>query len=225
MDRSRVAIVIPAFNEEQTIEKVILSVMPWGIPIVVDDGSTDQTAVLAQKAGAIVIRHDINRGYDASLNTGFAKAKSEGFQFVLTIDADGQHDATSIKQFIEALESGADVVAGVRDRRQRIAEHLFAWVTTILWGMKDPLCGMKAYRMSVYDEIGHFDCYESIGSELLLFAARTRRRIAEIPIHTERRKDPPRFGKTCTANYRIIKALYRSLINRHHEPLSQNATK
>lgn len=209
MDRSGIAIVIPAFNEESTIGRVVASVSSLGVSIVVDDGSADRTGVVAAAAGAVVARHSHNRGYDQALNSGFARAREMACRYVLTMDADGQHDAAVARGFLQALEDGADIVAGVRDRRQRMAEHVFAWLAQIRWGLLDPLCGMKAYRMEVYEALGHFDCYASIGTELLLFAARSKRRIVQLPVPTRARPDHARFGKRWPANQRILRALWR----------------
>jgi len=109
------------------------------------------------------------------------------------------------------LESGADVVAGARDRRQRLGEHIFAWVAAIKWGIQDPLCGMKGYRIEVYNKLGHFDSYDSIGTELAIYAAKTRKRILEVPVRTRDRVDVPRFGRRYSANVRILRALRRGI--------------
>ncbi|MEO6923291.1 MAG: glycosyltransferase family 2 protein, partial [Bryocella sp.] len=171
MDRSRVAIVIPAWNESATIADVVRSARAYGLPIVVDDGSTDETAALAREAGAEVISHEQNRGYDGALNSGFQRASELECEIIVTADADGQHDPMLITKFVDAIDRGADVVIGIRSRKQRFAEHLFALYTRIRYGIEDPLCGMKAYRKFVYDALGHFDSHGLVGTELALFAA------------------------------------------------------
>jgi glycosyltransferase involved in cell wall biosynthesis len=210
MDRYRLAIVIPAYNESATISGVVSAVLQHGVTIVVDDGSTDGTAQFACDAGAKVVGHDGNLGYDAALESGFMYASLNGCDFVLTMDADGQHNPRLLPTFINALRDGADVVIGVRDRRQRIAESVFALVSRLLWDIRDPLCGMKAYRIDLYRELGHFDAYGSIGTELAIYAARQRKKIVQIPVITRDRSDMPRFGRKISANWRIIKALYHA---------------
>lgn len=208
MDRSRVAIVIPAFNEAATIDRVVKAVQSQGIPIVVDDGSSDETAACAVAAGADVIRLSRQSGYDGALNAGFDRAEKLGCEFMITMDADGQHDPISLTAFLQQLEVGAEVVVGVRERQQRLGETIFAWLGHAMWGIADPLCGMKAYCSSVYRELGHFDSYGSVGTELAIFAARRQRRIANLPIRTRARNDQPRFGRRFQANYRILRALW-----------------
>ncbi len=211
MERHRIAIVIPALNEAATICAVVSNALRYGTPIVVDDGSSDETGNLAAAAGASVVRHSVNRGYDQALNSGFARAIALDSDYVITMDADGQHDPNILTNFIQALDDGADVVVGVRDRRQRLAEHIFAWVSSSKWGLQDVLCGMKAYRSAVYRELGHFDSYNSIGTELAIYAARSGKRMAQLPIKTRERLDAPRFGGWFSTNVRILRALWLSL--------------
>ena len=210
MDRSRLAIIIPSFNEEATIVEVIAEVIEYGIPIVVDDGSTDQTVYLARDAGATVISHSVNLGYDAALESGFINANRVGCDFALTIDADGQQDPIFLPIFIDALLKGADVVIGIRKRRPRFSESLFAMVSKIMWGIRDPLCGMKAYRMDLYRALGHFDSYGSIGTELAIYAAKQQKNISQIPIIDRNRKDSPRFGGVLGPNLKITRALFKA---------------
>lgn len=207
MEKCRVGIVIPALNESATIAGIVEAVGKYGIPIVVDDGSTDNTAALALESGAVVIVHEINRGYDVALNSGFKKAAELGSQIIITVDADGQHNPLLIQKFIDAIDSGADIVVGIRSSRQRIAEHFFAWYTSFRFGVDDPLCGMKAYRLSVYKALGHFDSYGSIGTELTIFAAKNGYQLQQIAFDVFERAGVSRFGKVISGNCKIIRAM------------------
>ena len=209
MDRSRlaIAIVIPALNEAATIKQVVEAVLPYGSCVVVDDGSTDDTASVARAAGATVVSHPKNQGYDAALDSGFRQAADTGCEAIITLDADGQHNPELLAKFVAALESGAAVALGERDRRQRFAEHVFAWYTQHRFGIFDPLCGLKAYRVEVYNALGHFDAYRSIGTELMLFAARRQYAITHIPFEVRERNGRPRFANRLVGNWRIFRAL------------------
>lgn len=207
MERHRVGIVIPALNEGNTIADIVLGAARHGMPIVVDDGSSDETGALAAAAGAAVVRIDTNVGYDEALNFGFSHAEKLGCEYVVTLDADGQHDPDILTSFIRALDDGADVVIGTRDRHQRLAEHIFSWVASQKWGILDPLCGVKAYRMDAYRELGHFDSYCSVGTELAIYAAKSGKKIAQIVVMTRDRQDVSRFGRF-SANKKILRALW-----------------
>jgi glycosyltransferase involved in cell wall biosynthesis len=211
MDRSRVGIVIPALNEAATITDVVKAARSYGVPIVVDDGSTDATADLAKRSGAVVVSHEINRGYDCALSSGFCKAAEMGFEIVVTVDADGQHDPSLIQWFIDVIDAGSDIVVGVRSRKQRLAENVFALYTRIRFGIKDPLCGMKAYRIVVFKTLGHFDSYGSIGTELTIFAAKNGYQIKQVPFDVRERQGKSRFGQMFAGNIKIFRAMLFSI--------------
>lgn len=208
------AIVIPAFNEAATIGGVVGALAATGRVIVVDDGSNDGTAQVAARAGAEVVRHAANRGYDGALDSGFARAAELDCHYVVTLDADGQHPAEMVETFAAALRDGADLVLGVRDRLQRLAERIFALATRFGYGIRDPLCGMKGYRIELYRGLGHFDRYGSIGTELMLHAVRSGAKMVQIPLHTRERADAPRFGRLLKANWRILRAAWLGLVAR-----------
>lgn len=205
--RPVIAVVIPALNESESIAAVVAAVRCYGQPIVVDDGSTDGTGSLASVAGAVVVSHVVNRGYDRALESGLKRAVDDGYDFVVTLDADGQHKPELLVVLVEQLFAGADMVIGVRDRHQRFSESIFSVTAKLLWGIADPLCGMKGYRIARLRKIPEFYTYASIGTELALRAARSGWRIAQVPISTSSRKGVSRFGGGIRANWMILKAL------------------
>lgn len=209
---SRVAIVIPAFNESATISTVVRHAGAYGLPIVVDDGSTDNTAELAGQAGSIVVSHQRNCGYDMALNSGFQKANELGCEIIITLDGDGQHNPDMLKDFIKMIDSGFDLIIGIRSRKQRIAEHIFSLYSNFCFGIKDPLCGIKAYRIKLYKDLGHFDSYGSIGTELMIFAANKAYRVGQLPFTVMEREGESRFGQGLRGNYRILRSLFLSLV-------------
>ena len=214
MLNSTVVAIVPAFNEEKTIGLVIANVLNYANVIVVDDGSSDNTKFIAEERGAIVVSHQRNLGYEAALETGFAKANRLNFGIVITLDADGQHDPSVIEKFTDCIENGRDVVIGVRDQMQRFGESLFAKLGSILWKIDDPLCGMKAYRIECVLNVD-LPRFDSIGTKYAVAAARSRKRIGQIPISTRSRScGAPRFGSGWNANKRIIVALIKTLLLR-----------
>lgn len=204
------AILVPALNEAATINSVVSAAGKYGRVIVIDNGSTDGTADVARDAGAEIVRLE-RPGYDAALNAGFARADELGLDYVLTMDADGQHDASDIPRFLDALERGNIAVHGIRHGSRRLAERLFAWITRRAWSIGDPLCGMKAYQMTLYRQRGHFDSCQSVGTELLLFAARSGMPVEGVEIRVGRRADRPRFGNALRANLTLLNAIWRAL--------------
>ena len=112
----RVAVVIPAHNEQATIGQIVgVACRTWPRVFVVDDGSTDQTALRAAQSGGTVLRHETRSGYGSALRSGLEEALKSGFQVVVTLDADGSHDpAESLGLVEEHLRHGADLTIGSR---------------------------------------------------------------------------------------------------------------
>ena len=214
----KLAIVIPAFNEAATIAAVIGGIATFGRVIVVDDCSTDDTAAIAAAAGAVVVRHAANQGYDGALGSGFAAAEAQGFEAVVTFDADGQHDAATLVEVLAALERGATLVVGQRPRAARLAEALFNLYARWRFGVRDILCGLKAYRMTLYRQHGRFDASRSIGTELALAGLRRGVPVARVEVAIQPRADQPRLGSVMRANGRILRALLLALLTDLRNP-------
>ncbi len=211
MSAPQLAAVIPAFNEARTIEAVVLQVRQRAIAIVVDDGSTDDTAALAQAAGAYVVSHPSNRGYDCALETGLRTALELGCNFAVTMDADGQHDPSLLDRFHAELEAGAELVVGQRDSTQRWSETLFCFVGRLAWGLNDPLCGMKGYRLHSLPRVEHINTYASIGTELAVRLVKAGVIARQLPVKTRQREGTSRFGQGFKPNLKISKALWMGI--------------
>jgi glycosyltransferase involved in cell wall biosynthesis len=139
----QISIVVPAFNEEEAIGAVVENLLrnqPGAEVLVVDDGSTDGTAEVARSGGATVIRHPYNKGYGAALKTGIERASGE---FVVLVDADGQHDSADLELLVREAENH-DMVVGARDLRthstffRRPGKALLGSVANYLAGTKIP---------------------------------------------------------------------------------------
>jgi len=124
---------IPAYNEARHVAEVIAGALAHLPALVVDDGSTDDTAARAEAAGAQVLRQTPNQGKGAALRLGFRWALDQGYQAVVMLDADGQHDPAEIPKFLQAYaERGADQIIGAREYRhipivRRISNTIGRW--------------------------------------------------------------------------------------------------
>ena len=214
MDKYKIAIVIPAFNEEATIYDVVQSVKEYGVVIVANDASADSTKKIAEDAGAVVVSHKENKGYDGALNSGFLKAEELNCNAIITFDADGQHSAESIEKYINELRSGVDLVLGVRPKTARISEKLFMYYSRYRFNWSDPLCGMKGYSMKLYRKRGYFDSRNSIGTELAAYGLENNFSHAQIQIAIAQRQDQPRFSSIFMSNVKIMKALFDLMARR-----------
>lgn len=189
-----VLIAIPAYNAAPHLGAVIKGAQQSGLPvIVIDDGSSDESASVAERAGALVLRHHANRGKGAALQTAFAYARAHAAEAVLTLDADGQHDPHEIGPLLSAW--GADpsrLVLGVRTfdpalmpRRSRIGNHISTFFISRFSGRphRDTQTGFRVYPKRLFElPLGtrRFDTE----TELLLWAAKLGVPLVEVPIQT-----------------------------------------
>ena len=208
-NRELISIIIPAYNEADTICEVVRSAAPYGNVIVVDDASNDGTGALASEAGSIVIRHPVNRGYDMAINSGFNIASNIGTDVFITLDGDGQHDSSLLSAFVEPLvRREVDMVLGIRPRMARWSEVIFSWYTNLKFGIRDPLCGMKGYRNELYESHGCFDASDSIGTELCLSSALKGASFKQVDIPIFKRNGKTRFGASIGTDFKILHPLF-----------------
>lgn len=191
------AVVIPAYNAAETLPELLPRVLeqsPRAV-VVVDDGSTDDSGSIAGDLGAIVLRHEVNRGKGAALRTGFVRLLSEpAWEVVVTLDADLQHNPEDIPRFVQVYrESGADIVVGWRKKLgtsmpwpRRLSNLLTSALVSARTGqrIKDSQCGFRLITRSVLEHV-RFDTdgYEA-ETEFLIRAARAGYRTAFVPIQT-----------------------------------------
>lgn len=148
----RIVAIIPAYNAGHLVGDVVRGARRHLPVIVVDDGSADDTSGAAEAAGAEVIRQEPNQGKGAALKRGFHHALDEGYDAVLTLDADGQHDPAEIPAFVGAWQSAApDLVIGARDFDQmplvrRVANTIGRWSLSKAMGRDIP-DNQSGYRL------------------------------------------------------------------------------
>jgi glycosyltransferase involved in cell wall biosynthesis len=196
-DASTVWIVIPALNEAHTIGAVVapLRAHGWHV-VVVDDGSRDATAAAARAGGAVVLRHALNLGQGAGLRTGFAFVQRQcGARYVVTYDADGQHQPEAVAALLDALErSGADVALGSRfldaaasravPATRRALLQLATRFTRLTTGLRvtDAHNGLRAFTVDAAARLRLTHNRMAHASEILGEVARLRLRYAEAPV-------------------------------------------
>ncbi|HLH64275.1 MAG TPA: glycosyltransferase family 2 protein [Solirubrobacteraceae bacterium] len=190
------AVVIPAYNEEPTVAEVVASIPSEAAGlaaevIVVVDGARDRTAAEAQRAGALVCDVPVNRGQGAALRLGYWLARARGARVIVTIDADGQYEASEIERVVAPILSGeADFVSGSRrlgtelttDATRHLGVIVFGALISLLVGRRitDPACGLRAMRSEVTAAV-KLAQPQYQASELMISAALHGFRLAEVP--------------------------------------------
>jgi glycosyltransferase involved in cell wall biosynthesis len=183
-----IAVIIPAHNEAPHISEVIKKCLKYTKSVfVIDDGSTDTTAILSRSSGAEVYCHPKNMGVGAALKTGFAVTKK--FDTVITIDGDGQHDADDMPKLIQASKY-ADIVIGSRfiDGIKIPKYRRFGiWVITLAYNfghkpITDSQSGFRAYSRKFLDKVQFIEDGFGSVTEILINARKQGFKIAEVPI-------------------------------------------
>lgn len=141
--------IIPAYNEEKTIGKLVSNVKNICDVIVIDDCSNDNTKKMASSKGALVYTNSQNKGYSFSINIGLKRALNSKYRYAVTLDADGQHNYLDILKFHKMLKK-FDMVCGNRNFKQRIGEKIASLITKYLFKINDPLCGFKGYNLDKF---------------------------------------------------------------------------
>lgn len=189
-----ITVVVPAYNESRFIGSTVLKALEYANRvIVVDDGSSDNTAEIAEAAGAFVVKHECNKGKGAALNTGFGKARELGAQVVVTLDADGQHLPEELAQVVKpVLDGKADIVIGSRYiqyhsnvPRHRILGHwFFNNLTKMASGVAatDSQSGYRAFSAAALEAISFSSKGFSVESEMQFIAREKHLRLVEVPI-------------------------------------------
>lgn len=220
IDKSGVCVVIPAFNEASRIAGTLkeLHRLGWRT-IVVDDGSTDSTADTAAAEGAVVLRHLINRGQGAAIQTGIAHALRGDYQIVVTFDADGQHLPADLAGLIEPIRAGThDVVLGSRFLGRAVGIPLLRrWLLRggiILdrWSTGLPLTdthnGLRAFSRSALRQFSISEDGMAHASEILALIARARLRVIEVPCTVRYSADSLEKGQMNSAAPSILWRLF-----------------
>jgi glycosyltransferase involved in cell wall biosynthesis len=227
----RLLTAIPVYNEEAHLEPVLAEVLRHAEDVlVVDDGSTDRTPDLLRKFPTVqVIRHDRNRGYGAGLKSAFRRAIEGGFDGLVTLDCDGQHEPCRIPEVAAPL-AVADIVSGSRylqvfdpdqqppEARRRINAEVTRWLNDCLgFQLTDAFCGFKAYRTSALEQFAIVDEGYAMPLEVWVQAAEHGLKVVEVPVPLIYLDESRAFGGALDdASYRLnhYREVFRTALGR-----------
>ena len=230
---NRTLVAIPVYNEVKTLDRVLRRVRRYAADVlVIDDGSTDGTAealdVLADELGLDVIRHGVNRGYGQSLIDAFDRAGARGFDWVITMDCDEQHEPESIPVFEAAIAtSGLDLISGSRYLDLRAAREgsapldrrringLITEEINIRLGLSlsDAFCGFKAHRVAAMRRVRLTETGYAFPMQLWVRCVAAGFSIGEIPVKLIYNDPNRQFGGGLDDAQRRL-AHYRGVLHR-----------
>jgi len=217
-------ILIPAFNEEKKIGRVISDIEKFyqrANILVVNDGSQDDTPFIARNAGAEVINLPFNLGYGVALQTGYKYALEKGYEYVIQMDGDGQHDPAYIHDLLKVVRSGeADVAIGSRFSSEekkgtyragfikKVGVRLFGLIASILIGQRvtDPTTGYQAMHRKVL-RFCTSDIYpvDFPDADVLIMLHRAGFRIKEVPVAMHQNENNQSMHRGLIALYYVFK--------------------
>jgi glycosyltransferase involved in cell wall biosynthesis len=195
MSSARLLVLLPAYNEARAIADVVRGVLRH-LPhvLVIDDGSTDDTAARAGEAGAEVIRLHPNQGKGVALEQGFAYALAQGYDAVVTMDSDGQHSPEDLPRFVEAFaEARYPVLIGNRMTSTSQMPTVRKWTNRLMsfllsrvmgQSVPDTQNGYRLYHMAAIQDVTIDSARFAAESEILLHAATRGIRIGSVPVRT-----------------------------------------
>ncbi len=195
-DRSRIAAVIPAYQEEKHVAEVARRVRAQlQNVLVVDDGSTDATAERARSSGVDVVVHPQNRGKGESIKTGLRYWLERGSEYVMLLDADGQHLPEEISRFVASAGSESDAKIFIGSRMsdtttmpfvRRIVNRYMSGKISRVCGQEipDTQCGFRMLHRDIIPEVLRGASRFEYETEMLIIASRKGHRVASVPITT-----------------------------------------
>lgn len=199
IDFDEVFLVIPAYNEEKTVSAIIEEIASQGYNVVlVNDGSKDNTLELAMQSQdkypnkIFIVSHMINRGLGAALKTGMSVALKHGARYILTFDADGQHEISDIPKVVEPLQAGrADVVIGSRPFEdmpisKSFANYIMNFLTLVFYGckVKDSQSGLRGFTADAASKMDIVSAGYGVSSEFIKKIKDNDLRMEEVIITT-----------------------------------------
>jgi len=206
----KVIAAIPCFNEERFIGSVVLKARSYvGQVLVIDDGSIDNTALVAEKAGATVIRHHSNQGKGMAVSTAFEHAREMGCIALVLLDGDGQHEPADIPSLLRpVLEGEADMVVGSRflriksriPRVRALGQRILTFFTNLGSRVKltDSQSGFRAFSPKAMEALSFAEKGLSVESEMQFLAKDASLRVVEVPVgvgyHDRARRSPVAHG-------------------------------
>jgi glycosyltransferase involved in cell wall biosynthesis len=215
--------VVPAYNEAETVRSVIHSLRseaPHFDVLVVDDGSTDRTAELADHAGVPVLRHPFNLGIGGAVQAGFEYARREGYDYMAQVDGDGQHRADQLPRLMDAMDDDPtlDMVCGSRFLTEsgypapvsrRTGIHIFAFLLSRIVGQRvsDPTSGFRLYNRRAINLFARDYPHDYPEVEAVLMVHWHRLRMREIPVKMLQRGGGVSSIRSGKSAYYMIKVL------------------
>ncbi len=231
--RQRILVIIPAFNEEESVGKVVEEVracLPAADTLVVNDGSTDLTSEKAKACGALVLDLPFNLGIGGTMQAGYRYAYEKGYDIAIQVDGDGQHDPNGIPNLLQGLKKKqVDMVVGSRfitdwkykaSIMRRLGGFILAGVisTVIKQKITDPTSGFRAANRKAIRLFALYYPQDYPEPEVLVLLSKSGLKIAEVPVKMKKRSSGESSITKMRASYYMVKVLLAIFVDCFKKP-------
>ena len=230
--RSALLAIVPALNEEATVADVVKAIVADldADVVVIDDGSRDRTSEVATASGAVVMRHPFNLGVGAALRTGFRYAVRSGYEVVVQVDGDGQHDTAAANLLVDAVTTGgADLAVGTRfgadyrvSRVRRFSMRVLSRMVSRRIGttVSDTTSGFRAFSSDAVSRfaVSYPTQYLSDTVEALLLAHDQGLKVVEVPVRMRERMGGQASSGRAKSVYHLVRLGLVVTLHRYRRP-------
>lgn len=234
----KTAVVLTAFNEEKNLPSVLQEIGDDYTVYVIDDGSKDETQRIAAERGCRVVSHAINLGQGLTALTGYRAALDDGFDIIIKMDADGQHDPGEIPLLAAKMdETGCDIVVGSRRLGTNYSSApffrktflpVYTWIINTLTGyrMTDAMSGFRAFRADSLRQaekiLGDMIEPQYMASEMFVRFAKAGLSVTEAPINMRERKSGSSYKGFVRYGWGVLKAILRTFLDKEFRTINKN---
>ena len=215
MEKNKIAIVVPCYNESKTILSVYNKSKKFGNVLIIDDCSKDDTRKILNKNQIFYIKNKENIGYERTIIRAFKYILKnwKNTKYILTLDADNELPPKSIpRMHKKILASKADIIIGNRNKFNRFSEKFSSNIFNFFFNISDPLSGLKIYKKKIIRNYINNISKNLFLVDLLILSKNENKKIQEINIKVNKRKDTSRVGSNILINLKILKIGFLSLI-------------
>lgn len=219
--RERVFILVPVYNESSVIADTLKGLLNLGYStIVIDDASTDKTTEIVSQFPVHYLRHRLNMGQGAALQTGIIYALNKGADYFITFDADGQHDPADIPGMLEKIKSKkTDIIFGSRfiaenkgnaSFTRKILLHFARWLNFLLTGilLTDAHNGLRIFNSKAASVINIHENRMAHATELLIIVKRHKLNYAEMPVHINYTSYSIKKGQKSFHSFKVLQDIF-----------------
>ena len=216
MRRHEVAIIVPCYNEKETILKVYKRIKKYGKILIVDDCSIDGTKKILLNKKIKFLKNKKNIGYEASIISGMKHVLKnwKKVKFIITIDADDELLSQSVPLLLKnLLKNNFDIIVGSRNKLNRISEYFLKLIFNLKFDVKDPISGLKIYRTNVIKKIFNLISKNFYLVDILIISYYKNFSIGSFNIFVNKRRGKPRVGNNLHVNMKIFNIIFNSIFS------------